>query len=66
MPKSEQAQKSFEQQMAVWLKDSKTSFGRMPQIFDYNPCIKRCELAYGEMVTKSVRERDPIVALKVH
>jgi hypothetical protein len=66
MPKSEQAQKSFEQQMAVWLKSSKTCFDRMPQIFDYNPCIKRCELAYGGMVTKSVWERDPIVALKVH
>jgi hypothetical protein len=66
MPKSEQAHKSFEQQMAVWLKGSKISFGRMPQTFDYNPCNKRCELAYGGMVTKSVWERDPIVALKVH
>lgn len=52
--------------MAVWLKGSEPSFGLMPQIFDYNPCIKRCELAYGGMVTKSVWERDPIVALKVH
>ena len=66
MPKSEQAQKSFEQQMAVWLKGSEPSFGLMPQIFDYNPCIKRYELAYGGIVTNSVGERDSIVALKVH